>query len=61
MELSITACHGPQPGIRLAIVGAVQGVAASRVRSVLAHLITVTRPELLRSTWRVCRGWTRRA
>jgi Low affinity iron permease len=43
MELSITACHDQQPGTRLAIVGTVQGVAAGRVRSVLAHL-TVTRP-----------------
>jgi anti-anti-sigma factor len=48
MQLSITACHDQQSGIRLAIVGAVHGVAAGRVRSVLAHLITVTRPDLLR-------------
>jgi anti-anti-sigma regulatory factor len=48
MELSITVCHDQEPGIRLAIVGAVQGVAAGRVRSTLAHLITVTRPDLLR-------------
>jgi anti-anti-sigma factor len=48
MELSITACHDQQTGIRLAIVGAVQGTAAGRVRSALAHLITVTRPDLLR-------------